>query len=79
SIQITFGGEAGFFSFGKSHPRTNDQGIYEIPELAPGDWMVTLRHPDYQERTFMVSGLQPGSTTTVATQRLDLVPDSAQN
>lgn len=79
SIQITFGGEAGFFSFGKSHPRTNDQGIYEIPELAPGDWMVTLRHPDYQERTFMVSGLQPGSTTTVATQRLDLIPDSAEN
>ena len=77
-IQISFG-DGGSFSLGLAHPRTNQQGRYEIYELAAGDWMVTIRHKDHSDRTLRVTGVLPALTTTVTTQILDLLSPPAEN
>lgn len=77
-IQISFG-DGGSFSLGLAHPRTNQQGRYEIDELAAGDWMVTIRHKDHSDRTLRVTGVLPALTTTVTTQILDHLSPPAEN
>ncbi len=75
-IQISFGGAGGSLTFGDSSPQTRQDGVYEITDLAPGEWLVTVRHPEHQERTFPVSGLSPGTTTEAGTQMLDPIQET---